>query len=702
MDEILEAEKFSAELDKLLAGGKASTDCDAELLRDLQAAHRLASSSLSRESGVRESLKDRLVSKGRERRPPRWDMAAAAACAAALILAPIAAEHIFLREDGRLPPFLRRLGMGGTLDAGFDSKGPLFPDGSTVYESGTGGFSPGGLVGPGTDVITPLNTQDSSALAMPKGVEMRPMEMASFRKLFRDGDRTSTTSPGYRGAASRSLGESLSYLRQKGDVIAQEFNTEGYSPLPENPFRKVTDHPLSTFSIDVDAASYANIRRFLNSSKMPPKDAVRIEEMINYFHYDYPQPEGKRPFSINTELAECPWQPGHKLALVGLQGKAIPKLDLPPSNLVFLVDTSGSMSSANKLELLKKALLLLVGQLRDEDRISIVAYAGAAGLVLPSTPGSDKSAIRAALEKLEAGGSTAGGAGIALAYQVAAEYFMKSGNNRVILATDGDFNVGLSSDGDLVRLIEEKRKQGVFLTVLGFGEGNYQDAKMEKLADQGNGNYAYIDSILEAEKVLVREMGGTLFTIAKDVKLQLEFNPSRVQAYRLIGYENRVLAAEDFNDDKKDAGELGSGHTVTALYELIPVGAKADLGSVDGLKYQKPAAPAPGHDAELLTVKFRYKDPDSERSQLITETLKDGDRPLSAASENFRWAAAAAGFGMLLRGSQHAGDWSYLKSSELAQGARGQDPDGDRAEFLGLVKKAWMLDLPQRMREPAQ
>ncbi|MBI5211057.1 MAG: VWA domain-containing protein [Elusimicrobia bacterium] len=577
---------------------------------------------------------------------------------------------------------------------------------------------------------------------------MHSMEMASFRKLFRGGEGagasypTPTIGPNARtgsleslkkaaskaaaemnqgGAAAsalqasadasqalpnarpangtkpRSIG-SFNPLIAKEDVLSQrELDGEGYDFAPENEFVKASDQPLSTFSIDVDAASYANARRFLDQGRMPPQDAVRIEELINYFRYDYPEPAGEHPFSITTELSACPWKAGHKLVRVGLKGRSIPNEKLPPNNLVFLVDSSGSMESYDKLPLLKKGLRLLVEQLRRQDRIAIVAYAGTAGLVLPSTPGSDKAAILAALERLEAGGSTAGGAGIQLAYEVARRNFMEKGNNRVILATDGDFNVGITSDGELVRMIEEKRRQGVFLTVLGFGTGNYQDAKMEKLADKGNGNYAYIDDILEARKVLVQEMGATLLTIAKDVKIQVEFNPARVQAYRLIGYENRLLKAQDFNDDKKDAGELGAGHTVTALYEVIPIGAEADLPAVDELRYQKTRlSDAASAGKELLTVKFRYKKPDGDRSLLIVHALEDAVRGWDEATQDHRFSAAVAGFGMLLRGSKFAGNLTYAKVGRTAGEALGKDEGGYRAEFLRLVEKARLLDQRQR------
>ncbi len=365
--------------------------------------------------------------------------------------------------------------------------------------------------------------------------------------------------------------------REYHNNINEAFNTEEYDGIVENRFLKVTDNPLSTFSIDVDAASYSNVRRFLNDGALPPAGAVRIEEMINYFHYDYPQPRGEDPFSINTEIADCPWSQDNRLVLIGLQGKRIPTENLPPSNIVFLIDVSGSMNEPNKLPLVQQSMKMLTEQLREQDRVAIVVYAGNAGLVLPATSGANKQAISNAIDRLEAGGSTAGGAGIKLAYEIAKNNYLPKGNNRVILCTDGDFNVGASSDDEMERLIEQERKSGVFLTVLGYGMGNYKDSKMQKLADKGNGNHAYIDNLNEAKKVLVSEFGGTLFTIAKDVKLQIEFNPEKVQAYRLIGYENRLLNKEDFNNDQKDAGELGSGHTVTALYEVIPVGVKEQI-----------------------------------------------------------------------------------------------------------------------------
>ncbi|MEO6638396.1 MAG: von Willebrand factor type A domain-containing protein [Ginsengibacter sp.] len=481
-----------------------------------------------------------------------------------------------------------------------------------------------------------------------------------------------------------------------------EYNTEEYDNIAENDFHKVTDDPLSTFSIDVDAASYSNVRRYINSKQLPPAGAVRIEEMINYFKYQYPQPTGKDPFSINTEISDCPWNKENKLLLIGLQGKNIPVQNLPASNLVFLIDVSGSMMSENKLPLVKASMKLLTDQLREEDRISMVVYAGNAGLVLPPTSGSDKIKIKTAIDALEAGGSTAGGAGIQLAYKTATEHFMNKGNNRIILCTDGDFNVGASSNDDMVRLVEKERNHGIYLTVLGYGMGNYKDSKMEQLADKGNGNHAYIDGINEAKKVLVTEFGGTLFTIAKDVKLQVEFNPEKVAGYRLIGYENRLLNKEDFNDDKKDAGELGSGHTVTALYEIIPAGVQSDfLKSVDSLKYQKNKTEVTtAFNEEMLTIKFRYKAPDKDASELIIHNVIDRQVNINSTSANFRFAAAVADFAMLLRNSKYRGNSSYHQVMQLAKSAVGDDEEGYRGEFINLVKKASRLQSDVGRAEP--
>jgi len=472
------------------------------------------------------------------------------------------------------------------------------------------------------------------------------------------------------------------------DVVTQT-STESYSSIVENGFKWAVDEPLNTFSIDVDRASYSNFRRFINNGSLPPVDAVRIEEMINYFDYDYESPKGNDPVKIFTEMAPAPWNKEHQLLHVGIKARDIDKDNLPPSNLVFLLDVSGSMSAPNKLPLLKSGLKMLVQQLRKQDKVAIVVYAGAAGIVLESTPGDEKDKIIAALDRLSAGGSTAGGAGINLAYSTAAKYFQKDGNNRVILATDGDFNVGASSDQSMEELITQKRKEGVFLTVLGFGMGNYKDSKMEILADKGNGNYAYIDNISEARKTLVSEFGSTLFTVAKDVKIQVEFNPANVSAYRLIGYENRKLNNEDFNDDKKDAGEMGAGHVVTALYEIVPVGVELK-GKIDSLKYQtqtlevKPIA----FSDEVATLKLRYKLPEAEVSSLMTQTIKVSDRKKEMQSDNLKWSASMAQFGMLLRNSEYKGNTTYESTISLAQTAVGSDSEGYRRECVQLMKNA--------------
>ncbi len=482
----------------------------------------------------------------------------------------------------------------------------------------------------------------------------------------------------------KALGYSTSCISssQKRKLYSYPTN-ESYKGISENSFKTPTKNPLSTFSIDVDKASYSNIRRMINNGEDIPEDAVKIEEMINYFNYDYPQPTDKHPFSITTELGACPWNAKHQLVKIGLQGKEIATDQLPASNLVFLIDVSGSMSSQNKLPLLKTAFKLLVNQLREKDKVSIVVYAGAAGVVLEPTSGANKQKILEALNSLTAGGSTAGGEGIELAYQLAEKHFKKGGNNRVILATDGDFNVGASTDKDLEDLIVEKRETGVYLTVLGFGMGNYKDSKLETLADKGNGNHAYIDTMQEAQRILGQEFGGTLFTIAKDVKIQVEFNPNKVQAYRLIGYENRLLNDEDFIDDTIDAGEIGSGHSVTALYEIIPIGVKSKFTkNLPKLKYSKTKHNSDYND-ELLTVKFRYKKPNKRKS---IELIKVVPNTISTLSKDFEFSAAVAMFGMELRDSKFKENTDYMTIINLAKKAKGEDENGYRSEFIRLVK----------------
>ncbi len=485
--------------------------------------------------------------------------------------------------------------------------------------------------------------------------------------------------------------------RKKERIIKRQktvvFNYESYEELADNEFESPINAPLSTFSIDVDRASYANTRRYINDGYLPPRNAVRIEELINYFDYSYPQPEGEHPFSITTELAECPWNSSRQLALIGIQGLRVEREEAPKSNLVFLIDVSGSMDSPDKLDLLISGLNLLVDELRPEDRLAIVVYAGAAGLVLPSTRGDKKEKIKNTLNGLRAGGSTAGGAGIQLAYKVAQDNFIPKGNNRVILATDGDFNVGISDNASLIKMIEEKRKTGVFLSVLGMGTGNLQDGKMEQIANKGNGNYNYIDNLLEAKKVLVKEMGGTLLTIAKDVKVQAEFNPSRVKAYRLIGYVNRHLEDHHFNDDRIDAGELGSGHSVTVLYEIIPVNSEEKGISIDQLKYQKKQELDSSQlKDEVLTVKFRYKQPQGKESVLLTEILKGGAREIDQASDNLKFSASVASFGMRLRQSESVKELDFKDIIRLAKQSKGEDENGYRAEFIQLVELAELIE----------
>ncbi|MCD7972547.1 MAG: von Willebrand factor type A domain-containing protein [Candidatus Azobacteroides sp.] len=467
-------------------------------------------------------------------------------------------------------------------------------------------------------------------------------------------------------------------------------DTEEYGSYQENRFKLALEEPLSTFSADVDMASYSNIRRFINNGQKPRSDAVRVEEMINYFSYSYPVPKGDTPVNIITEIGVCPWNRQHNLVRIGLKAKEIADENLPASNLVFLIDVSGSMYGPTRLDLVKSSLKLLVNNLRSKDQVSIVVYAGAAGLVLPPTFGNDKQKIRESLDALTAGGSTAGGAGIKLAYKIAKENFIKNGNNRIILCTDGDFNVGVSSNDGLEKLIEEERRSGIFLTILGYGMGNYKDSKMQILSQKGNGNHAYIDNLQEANKVLVNEFGGTMYTVAKDVKLQVEFNPALVQAYRLVGYESRLLNKEDFNDDTKDAGEMGAGHTVTAFYEIIPVGMKSNiLGNVDDLKYQKrnnnPEKNVQFTDSsELLTIKMRYKEPTEDVSKKIEVPVVN--RGATINTEDFYFSAAVAMFGQLLKESDFKGNSDFQQIIDLAEKGVGADREGYRREFIRLVK----------------
>ena len=478
-------------------------------------------------------------------------------------------------------------------------------------------------------------------------------------------------------------------------------DTASYADIEENRFRRVAEHPRSTFSTDVDTASYANVRRFLNEGRLPPVDAVRVEELINYFKYEYAAPRGDAPVAVTTEVGACPWNAKHKLALVGLHATPIQQDRTPPRNLTFLLDVSGSMTPDNRLPLIRTAMRMLVDSLRAEDRVSIVVYAGSSGVVLPPTAGDKKAVINSAIAELRAGGSTNGAAGIELAYDLASQNLVKGGINRVILATDGDFNVGVTSPGGLLRLIEEKRDRGIFLSVLGVGDNNLKDATMEMLADKGNGNYSYLDSLQEARRVLIAEAGSTLVTVAKDVKLQIEFNPRFVSAYRLVGYENRLLKKEDFNDDRKDAGEMGAGHTVTALYEVVPAGAPYPGGDVDPLKYQQPIDPpvktVANTSTEMMNIKVRYKVPDGDSSRLIEIPVRESAQTMT---RNLGFAAAVAEFGMLLRRSPFKGSATWQSAGSLAREHRGHDPDGYRAEFARLIDLASALDVRHTTSAP--
>ncbi len=501
---------------------------------------------------------------------------------------------------------------------------------------------------------------------------------------------------------SRVQSEAVSFLAMSYPANRMQFpvsNTEEYSKIDETGFLEVTANPLSTFAADVDAASYANVRRFIMQGKYPYADAVRTEELVNYFSYDYEEPRSNDPLSINLEYSDCPWNDENQLIHIGLRGKSLQRDEEISSNLVFLLDVSGSMKKPDKLPLLKQAFKLLVKQLTQNDRVSIVVYAGAAGEVLSSTPGSEKKKILRAIDKLEAGGSTAGGAGIQMAYKIAKDNFIKGGNNRVILATDGDFNVGISSSSELVRYIEDQRDDGIFLTVLGFGQGNYKDNRLQELADRGNGTHAYIDNIMEAKKVLVDELSGTLYTIAKDVKIQVEFNPAKVHSYRLLGYENRRLANEDYEDDKKDAGEVGAGHTVTALYEIVPLRPN-DKSQVQELKYQETKIKNSAFkSSDVLTVRIRYKDPDGDQSQEISKVLTGKSVQLAKASNNFRFSAAVAQFAQILRDSEFKGEADLKTVKKLAKGAKGDDEYGYRAEFINLVERCMLIEKRNSLKD---
>ena len=637
----------------------------------------------------------------------KWAFGGAAAAAACLILAMIVTPNLLQsKSDGNtvVQRFRQGINALSSLSSPSDERlaeeaDPNTDFGNRRYQAEQTGAP---VINEDLEVVAQMEVPAPSAPAAGMvGGEIR--ESAQVGR-----SRGDTPTPSERGAGSYLDSSSKLPNREAEtpavvadarplDIPAPEFNTEAYDRIEDNRFLEVSNNPLSTFSIDVDTASYANVRRFLQRGTLPPKDAVRIEEMLNYFSYDYPVPSGEGPFSASVEVAQAPWALEHRLVRIGLKGKEVAMEDRPSSNLVFLLDVSGSMRPSNKLPLLKKAMRLLVDRLGEKDRVAIVVYAGASGLVLPSTSADQKERILAALENLETGGSTNGGSGIRLAYQSAVSHFISGGINRVILATDGDFNVGTTNQGDLTRLIEDNARSGVFLTVLGFGMGNYKDSTLEKLADMGNGNYAYIDNINEARKVLVDEINSTLITIAKDVKIQIEFNPLQVSAYRLIGYENRLLRQEDFNDDTKDAGEIGAGHTVTVFYEIVPAGRGLSIPGVDPLKYQTPMGTTEvAQSGELLTLKLRYKQPDGQTSRLLEFPVRDADQAYSQASQDFKFAAAVASFGMILRESPYKGNGTLAAVLELAEEGKGSDPHGYRGEFLELVKLARALSSESR------
>lgn len=574
--------------------------------------------------------------------------------------------------------------------------------------------TPGGLVGAGqtgepearqepVGLVARPELEDRDALAVPSRARPLAESQAEAGHAVAAPIETYPEPAAQPGTPARHLAQekiASGLSRLSVDALAPpprpEHNREGYEYIAENGFASVSSSPLSTFGLDVDTASYSNVRRFLNAGQLPPPDAVRIEELINYFDYDYPPADARHPVRIQTELSVAPWNPAHRIALVGVRAKDLSAGEQVANRLVFLIDTSGSMNQSNKLPLLKRSLQILVEQMRAQDSVAIVTYAGSAGLVLPPTSGRDKDAIYGALARLRAGGSTAGARGIELAYQVAREQFLPQANNRVILATDGDFNVGQSSDGELVRLIEARRDSGIFLSVLGFGTGNYQDAKMQKLADHGNGTHHYIDSDQEADRVFRSQLLGTLYTVAKDVKIQIEWNPAKVAQYRLIGYENRLLATQDFRNDRKDAGDVGSGHTVTVLYEIIPVRGHDEP---DALRYQPRRALRPlgrDHSGELGLVKLRYKLPQDSVSQEFSQVMHDQALEMHRASANLRWATAVAELGLLLGDSRFKGTASYAALIKRAQSVLDHgSSDPQQREFIGLARQARLASTAQ-------
>jgi Ca-activated chloride channel family protein len=627
----------------------------------------------------------------------RWAAAAAALAASVMIVASLSTWSLLRSKqaanDAPLPAMPAAQPEQARLEAHEQINSPLAAASREKVESAHKTIPIAALEQEAQQLPQEQTGQLVQQMAVPASPAGRTLEGAGVRPQALTLRVTSFAESKTLAAPGAALPASLPVLADRLDRPL--FNTEAYDFISDNPFVRVAQDPLATFSIDIDTASYANMRRFLSMNQLPPKDSVRIEEMINYFTYDYPPPTGRHPVASYVEVAAAPWKPEHRLVRIGIKAREIDISKRPPSNLVFLIDVSGSMAPPEKLPLLKSAMKLLVEKLGEGDRVAIVTYAGASGLQLRSTSGDKKEAINDAIDNLGAGGSTNGAAGILLAYETAVASFIPGGINRVILATDGDFNVGVTNQGDLTRLIEEKAKSGVLLSVLGFGMGNYKDSTLEKLAGRGNGNYAYIDTLNEARKVLVEEMSGTLMTVAKDVKIQVEFNPAEVNAYRLIGYENRALRHEDFNDDKKDAGDMGAGHTVTALFEVVPRGVNIQIPGVDALKYQQQpvqsARRAPA--GEILNLKVRYKDPEGNTSQLIETPVIDRGTAFNNASVDFQFAAAVASFGMILRDSPHKGQATMDTVMDIAEKNRGADKNGYRDEFVRLVRRA--QGLPQ-------
>ncbi len=607
-------------------------------------------------------------------------------------------KSLFAREKAEGPGSessrRSRAGMDTDMDMGMGSG----MDMSAQDEYGVGGMMGGGLGGGVVDGAA-VETKDAGKTSnFFAATPEEPLQRGLHRTAVLADQETDFVMPLAPVLSKSPYGDAIDEGRGPG-IPGDQFD-----PISDNAFQRVSEHPLSTFSADVDTASYSKVRDFLmRANQLPRPDAVRIEELVNYFDYDYAPPasSSEHPFATRTEIVSCPWNPSHRLARIAVKGKVVEREERAACNLVFLLDTSGSMDAPNKLPLVIEGMQMLLNQLGEKDRVAIVVYAGSAGLVLDSTSASETREIRRALTQLAAGGSTNGGAGISLAYQTARDHFIQDGVNRVILCTDGDFNVGNTGTDSLVRMVENEAKAGVFLTVLGFGMGNHNDAMLEQISGRGNGNYAFIDTPIEAKKVLVEQTNGTLVTIAKDVKFQVEFNPAVVSAYRLIGYENRVLAKEDFNDDKKDAGEIGAGHTVTALYELVPTDVHVDAiaPEVDPLKYQRVLEPtAAATKDETLTVKLRYKAPTGDKSTLVEFPVKDSGQDFSAADEDVRFAVAVAGFGMKLRRSEYAGSWTLADVQAVAEKAIGHDKFGLRAEFLQLVRKAAALSGQERSR----